>query len=211
MNIPLYSQNGEIKGEITLNPRIFEVEVNEDVIHRSLIRQLANARKPIAQTKTRGEVRGGGKKPWKQKGTGRARQGSSRAPHWRGGGVTFGPTSMRNFTKRMPKKERRKALFSLLAGKAKESKIIALEEYKTEKPKTKTFHQLLQKLPFDRNVLVVLAQKNEIIQKSSNNLPYAKSILVSYLNPVDLLNYRTILFLKDAFKKLEDVFLKDER
>ncbi len=211
MKIDVYSQNGEKNGQISLNPRIFDVKINHQTIHRALMMQLNNTRKPVAHTKTKGLVRGGGRKPWRQKGTGRARQGSRRAPHWRGGGVIFGPDNTRNFVVKMPTQEKRMALFSILSAKAKETQIIALESFQTEKPKTKTLNQLLKKLPIERNVLIVLPEKNKTLQLSAKNLSFAKAILVNYLNPHDLLTYRKILFLKEALEKLEKLFLKKEK
>lgn len=205
MKIDLYAQTGEKKGQVELNKEFFEVPYNEDLIHQALVRQHANGRVAIAHTKTRGEVRGGGRKPFRQKGTGSARQGSRRNPHFRGGGVVFGPRNNRNFSVDMPKKQRRKALFSALSAKAKADQIIALEKYEGE-VKTKTFAELLNKLPIERNVLVVIQEKNEVIQKSTNNLANAKTIIVNYLNIADLQKYRKVLFLQDALPKMEEIF-----
>jgi len=208
MKVDLYSQKGEKSGSLELPKEIFEIEFNEKLIHQALIRQLANGRVAIAHTKTRGEVSGGGKKPFKQKGTGRARQGTIRAPHMKGGGVVFGPRNDRNFSKDMPRKQRRKALFSALSEKARNNEIIALEDYIGEKPKTRDFVALIGKLPIDRNVLIVIPEKNELIQKSSSNIPNAKTILANYVNIHDLQKYKKILLMKDAVKKLEETFLK---
>ncbi len=205
MKIDLYAQTGEKKGQIELNKEFFEVPYNEDLIHQALIRQQANQRIAIADTKTKGEIRGGGRKPFRQKGTGNARQGSIRNPHYRGGGTVFGPTKERNYEVDMPKKQRRKALLSALSAKAKNEQIIALESYEGE-VKTKAFAELLKKLPVERNVLVVIPEKNEVIQKSTSNLANAKTILVNYLNIADLQKYRKVLFLKDALPKMEEIF-----
>ena len=205
MKIDLYTQNGEKKGQVELKKEFFEVPYNEDLIHQALVRQHANKRIAIAHTKTKSEVQGGGRKPYRQKGTGSARQGSRRNPHFKGGGVVFGPSKDRNFKVDMPKKQRRKALFSALSVKAKNDQIIALEKYEGE-IKTKAFAELLKKLPIERNVLVVIPEKNEVIQKSTNNLPNAKTIIVNYLNIADLQKYRKVLFLKDALSKMEEVF-----
>jgi len=147
MKIDLYQQSGEKKGTVEATDAIFKVPVNNELIRLSVIRQLANARQPSAHVKHRGEVRGGGKKPWKQKGTGRARFGSTRNPIWRSGGVAFGPRNTRNYTLNMPKKARRAALFSCLSQKAAENKVFALDTYQTETPKTKAFNLFLSKLP----------------------------------------------------------------
>jgi large subunit ribosomal protein L4 len=205
MKVDLYTQTGEKKGQVELKKEFFEVPYNEDLIHQALVRQHANKRVAIAHTKTRGEVRGGGRKPFRQKGTGSARQGSRTTPNLRGGGVVFGPRNDRNFTVDMPKKQRRKALFSALSVKAKADQIIALESYEGE-VKTKAFADLIKKLPIERNVLVVIAEKNEVIQRSASNLANAKIIIVNYLNIADLQKYRKVLFLKDALPKMEEVF-----
>jgi len=173
------------------------------------LRQTANARhSAIAHAKTRGEVRGGGRKPWRQKGTGRARFGSIRNPIWRGGGVTFGPTNERNYSKNMTKKARRIALFSCLSVKAGDNQVFALDKFELKEPKAKEFVQMMSKLPVDRSLLVVLGEKDEITEKSANNLPNVKTILVNYLNPYDLLKYEKVMFLESALKKAEELFLK---
>lgn len=205
MKVDLYSQKGEKTGQVELKKEFFEVPYNEDLIHQALVRQHANKRVAIAHTKTRSEVRGGGRKPFRQKGTGSARQGSRRNPHFKGGGVVFGPRNDREYSVDMPRKQRRKALFSALSAKAKADQIIALDKYEGE-VKTKAFAEMLKKLPIERNVLVVIPEKNEVIQKSTSNLENAKTILVNYLNIADLQKYRKVLFLKDALPKMEEVF-----
>ncbi len=210
--IALYNQNGEKKGDLTASDKIFGVTFHKDLIHQALIRQLANARvASIAHTKTKAEVKGGGAKPFRQKGTGRARQGSIRNPHYVGGGVAFGPRNERNFKKDMPKKQRRTALFSALSAKLKDDQIFALEEYKTEQPKTKAFVEMLHKLPISDDVLVVLPEKDETIQKSARNIPFAKTILVNYLNIADLQKYKHVMFIKDAVAKLEAIYISEEK
>ncbi|HMR01149.1 MAG TPA: 50S ribosomal protein L4 [Candidatus Gracilibacteria bacterium] len=206
--VALYNQKGDKKGDVTVSDAIFAAKFNEDLIHQALVRQLANARLGmIAHTKTRAEVRGGGRKPFRQKGTGRARQGSTRSPQQIGGGVAHGPRNNRNFKKDMPKKQRRLALFSALSAKLGENKIIALDKYEGE-VKTKPFAEMLKKLPIEKEVLVVVAEKNELIQKSSSNIPFAKSLLVNYLNIADLQKYDTVLFEEAALKKIEEVFIE---
>lgn len=206
MKIPLYSQDGSKKGEVTVPEEIFGQKMNEALVHRILLLQLANKRHPIAHTLTKGEVRGGGKKPYAQKHTGRARQGSSRNPHFRGGGVAFGPRNVQNFKLSASKNERRKALFCALSAKFKNNRIAALEDYVTEKPKTKMFAAMLKKLPFEKDILLVLPQKNELVTKSSQNIPHVKTLLVNYLNIADLLKYHDVVFLKDALPKLSEIF-----
>lgn len=208
MKIPLYSQDGNKKGEVTISEEIFGQKMNEALVHRMLLLQLANKRHPIAHTLTKGEVRGGGKKPHRQKHTGWARQGSSRNPHFKGGGVAFGPRNVRNFKLSANKNERRKALFCALSAKFKDSRIAALEDYVTEKPKTKTFAAMLKKLPFEKDILLVLPQKNELITKSSRNISRVKTLLVNYINIADLLKYHDVVFFKDALPKLSEIFAK---
>jgi len=203
----VYNQAGEEVGSKDLNKEIFEAKVNEGLMHEALVRQQANARYNLAKTKDRSDVRGGGAKPFRQKGTGRARQGTIRAPQMKGGGVVFGPSGERNFSMQMPKKQRRAALFSALTVKAKEKSIFGLEKY-DEEIKTKTFAGLLAKLPVERNLLLVLSEKNEIIEKSTNNIPTVKTIQVQYLNIADLMKYRKVCFVGDSDKKIEEIFLK---
>lgn len=207
MKVDLYKQSGEKSGTLDLPKEIFEIPFNEELIHQALVRQLANKRVAIAHTKTRAEVRGGGRKPFRQKGTGNARQGTIRSPLMKGGGIVFGPRNNRNFSKDMPKKQRRKALFSALSEKARNNEIIGLEAYEAKEAKTKDFAEMLKKLPIERNALVVIPEKNTVIQKSSSNLANAKTILASYLNIHDLQKYKKVVFLKDSVAKLEEVFL----
>lgn len=206
MKVDLYTQTGEKNGTIELPKEIFEIPFNKDLVHQALVRQLANARNPIAHTKTKGEIRGGGRKPFRQKGTGNARQGSTRNPHMKGGGIALGPRNTRNFELDMPKKQRRKALFSALSEKARTNGVFALEGYELKDPKTKTFAEMLTKIP-GRDVLIVISGKNEMIQKSSRNLKNAKTILVNYINIQDLQKYDTVLLLKDAIEKMKEVYL----
>lgn len=207
MKIDLYTQKGEKKGTTDVSESIFNAPVNDELVRLSLIRQMSNARRAIAHSKNRGEVRGGGRKPWRQKGTGRARFGSTRNPIWRGGGVAFGPRNTRNFDKNMPKKARRNALFSILSQKASANEIFALDSYKVDVPKTKDFNTLLGKLPVTRSLLIVSQEKNLSLEKSVSNIPNVKLILVNYLNPHDLLKYEKIMFLEPALKKAEELFL----
>ena len=210
--IDLYNQSGQKQGTITVSDKIFATKFNKDLVHQALLRQLSNARPGVyAHTKTKAEVRGGGRKPFRQKGTGKARQGSIRNPHWIGGGVAFGPRNNRNFQKDMPKKQRRLALFSALSLKMTENKIMALDKYEAKKINTQSFIKTLQSLPIDKDVLIVLPEKNEIVEKSSRNLPFTKTILVNYINIADLQKYDNILFLgEDSVKKLEEIFLPTE-
>lgn len=208
MKIDLYQQSGAKKGTVDVKDEMFKAPVNEELMRLALIRQLANARQATAQTKKRGEVRGGGRKPWKQKGTGRARFGSSRNPIWRGGGVVFGPSNERNFTKQMPKKARRAALFSGLSQKAAENAVFALDKFEGKAPKTKDFAAMMAKLPVERSLLVVMGEKDAILEKSANNLPNVKTILVDYLNLHDLLKYEKVMFMESALTRAQELFLK---
>ncbi len=210
MKVDLYTQTGDKNGTLELPKEIFEIPFNKDLVHQALVRQLANERTSIAHTKTKGEVRGGGKKPFRQKGTGNARQGSTRNPHMKGGGVVFGPRSIRNFEISMPKKQRRKALFSALSEKARNSEIIALEGFTAEKPRTKDFANMLKLLPIERTVLVVIPEKNTIVQKSSRNIANAKTITANYLNIQDLRKYKKVLLFKDSVAKIKETFLSKD-
>lgn len=205
MKATLYNQKGDVKGEVTLNKDMFEVPMNASLLQRMLQYQMNNARISTAHVKTRGDVKGGGRKPFRQKGTGNARQGTIRAPHMKGGGVVFGPKSCRNFSEMMPKKQRRKALFTALSAKAAEGKIMALDKYEGD-IKTKSFVTMLSKMPIERNCLVVIPEKSEIVQKSAANLPNAKTILVNYLNVFDIMKFGNVLFVGDALEKMEEVF-----
>lgn len=205
MKAPLYNQKGEQKGDIALNEKVFGAKINPALMHQAVLLQMANSRKSIAHTKVQGEVRGGGRKPYRQKGTGRARQGSIRAPHYKGGGVVFGPRSKRNFTVKMPTGERRRAVLSALSSKVKN--VLVLDAYKNS-VKTKLFAEMVKALPVPRSVLMVLPAKNEALEKSARNLPRVKTILASYLNVKDILQYHSLLFLEDALPVVEKTFLK---
>lgn len=206
MKFDLYTQTGEKKGQIEGNKKFFEAKVNADLMHQALVLQQANYRNPYAHTLTKAEVRGGGRKPYSQKSTGNARQGSTRNPQWKGGGVAFGPRNVRNYTVAMPKKQRRAALFSALTVKAQNNQIFALDKYDTKEIKTKMFAQMIEKLPVEKDLLVVIPVKNPIVQKSSKNIPFVKTILVNYLNIADLQKYEKVMFLKDSFEKMEEMY-----
>lgn len=209
--VVLYNQNGEKIGDVKVSERIFGQKFNQDLVHQALVRQLANKRLGvIAHTKTRSDVRGGGRKPFRQKGTGRARQGSTRDPHQIGGGVAHGPRNVKNYKKMMPKKQRRQALFCALSAKLEEKKILALDKYESTEMKTKPFADMLKKLPIEKDVLIVIPEKDRPFQKSSNNIPFAKTLLVNYLNIADLQKHDHVLFLETALKKLEEVFITSQ-
>ena len=202
--IDLYSMQGDNKGKVSLSEEVFAVPANNAVMHQALVRQLANRRRGTASTKTRGEVRGGGKKPWRQKGTGRARHGSIRSPLWKGGGITFGPRP-RDFSKDMPKKMRRLALKCALSDKVFNNRVIALDQLVMEKPKTKAFVSMMEKLSLKESTLFITKDKDFSVEKSASNLPSAKVIDTGILNIHDLLRFDRLVITVDAIKKVEEV------
>lgn len=203
MKAPLYNQVGEKKGDIALSKDIFEIEGGEGLVHSYLIYQQKSARRPIAHVMNKGDVSGGGKKPFAQKGTGRARQGSTRNPHMKGGGNAFGPKKWQVFSIMMPRQMRRKALYQILSIKAKDGKVLALDHYEVEKPKTKDFANLIKKLPIERDVLIVGNREEKMLRTCSRNLKNVKVIMSGYLNPADLLKYEAVLFTETALKDLQ--------
>jgi len=210
MKITLFNQQGEEEGKINLPKEIFDVPKNDALIFEGMVRYFSNMRSGNACTKTRGEVRGGSRKPWRQKGTGRARQGTNSSPIWRGGGVVFGPKGKNNFEKKMPKKMRRKALFSALSVKQKEKIICGLNNFnfKDDKPKTKLFAEFLVKIKADRKILLVLNNNQVALEKSVRNIPEVKTIKVHFLNIPDVLKAHKIIFLSSAIDEIKDTFLK---
>lgn len=209
MKVAIYNASGEESGSLELHERIFGAKVNKDLMHRAVVMRLANRRNPIAHVKTRAEVAATRKKMFRQKGSGNARRGNKTAPLLRGGGVAHGPRNNVNFSKQMPKKERRMALFSSLSAKKNEKDIFAFEGLDFAKPKTKDFVALLKKFPEAKKVLFVLPEKDRVFEKSCSNIPGVSHILVHYLNPYDVLKAEKICFLTDSFKKLEEVFLSE--
>ncbi|MDP2910316.1 MAG: 50S ribosomal protein L4 [bacterium] len=209
MKIKVFNQNKEAIKEIELPKEIFEIETNSDLIHQVILVQRANRRQKTAKTKDRSEVRGGGKKPWRQKGTGRARHGSIRSPLWRGGGVTFGPNLEKVFKKRIPKKMRIKALFMVLSAKAKENLFLVLDKLEFEKPKTKKMAEILNKLFLkDGSGLVVLSKMDKNLILSVRNISGVNSIQAKDLNVLDLLSYKYVLISEAGIKKIRETFLK---
>ncbi|MFA6024176.1 MAG: 50S ribosomal protein L4 [Candidatus Gracilibacteria bacterium] len=206
MKAPLYNQAGEKKGEVSLPKNIFEVEGGEGIVHNYLVYQQKSARKPIAHVLNKSDVSGGGKKPFAQKHTGRARQGSTRNPHMKGGGRAFGPKKWQNFAIMMPKKQRNRALFQILSMKAKDGKIFALDKFELEAPKTKVFANFLEKLDLKRDILVVGNREEKVLKSSSQNVDKAKVIMSNYLNPQDLLTYDAVLFTEAALKDIEGTY-----
>lgn len=204
----LYNQNGEVIGEIELPEKIFKTPWKPALVHQVLVALQANRRKPIAHTKDRSEVRGGGRKPWRQKGTGRARHGSIRSPLWRGGGVTFGPRKERVFAKKINKKMKRIALFSVLAKKLADQEIKVVEKIELEKPKTRLAEKILEKFfPKKKNAgLVIIPQAQKDLTRAIRNLSFAQITTVDKLNVEELLKYKYLLFFKEAINLLEKIY-----
>jgi large subunit ribosomal protein L4 len=202
MQISVRNMAGETVGEIELRDDIFGVPVNVPVMHQAFVRQQANARLGTHKTKTRGEVRGGGRKPWRQKGTGRARHGSIREPQWRGGGIVFGPRP-RSYRKKMPRKMRRLAYRSALSVKAGEGQIIILDDLQMSAPKTREMVAVLEALVGDSSALILLPGENVNVEKSVSNLPNVKTLRANYLNIRDLLSYDYLLVPLGALEIIE--------
>ncbi|WP_302187759.1 50S ribosomal protein L4 [uncultured Lactobacillus sp.] len=201
-NFKLMDQNGNQAGEVALNDNVFSVEPNEAVVFDAIIRQRAGKRQGTSKVRNRSAVRGGGKKPWRQKGTGRARQGSIRAPQWRGGGIVFGPTP-RSYAYSMPRKQRRLAIKSVLSQKVLDQNLVVLDKLTLAAPKTKDFVAILNGLKLEGKVLVVSDDKN--VQLSAKNLPKVKVVPVNSLNVEDVVNYDKLVMTQDDVKKIEEV------
>ena len=212
MKISLYNQQAAKVGEAELNDKIFSVKPNLHLITESVRIQLSNSRQGGGHTKTRGDVRGGGKKPWRQKGTGRARAGSSRSPIWRGGGVTFGPTSDRNWSLKINKKAKTKALFMSLSDKVANNAFLVVDQIKLDTPKTKEFKKIWDSFSKEKLVakktLLVVASKDDSAIRASRNLKGITPIIASNLNIVDIMKADNLLVTKDAVEKIEKTFLK---
>jgi len=208
MKTIVYNQKGDEVGKVELPKEVFEVPLNTDLVHQVVLVQMANRRQISAKVKTRAEVRGGGRKPWRQKGTGRARVGSTRSPIWRGGGITFGPTTEKVFKKKIPKKMRRKALFMVLSAKAKENLLLVLDKLEIEKAKTKAMAKILNKLFLKKGSgLIILLHKDKNIIKATRNIPKTVTAQAKDLNVLDLLSYKYILMPKEVIKVIKDTFL----
>ena len=203
--VKLYNVAGEAAGEIELNDSVFGVDYNEAVIHQAVVRQMANERLGTHATKTRGLVRGGGKKPWKQKGTGRARQGSIRAPQWTHGGIVFAPKP-RDYSYTLNKKVKRLALKSVLSAKAQEENIVVIDEIKLDAIKTKPMASFLKAVGADTKALVVTAENNEVVVKSAANIPGVLVTFANLINVYDILNAKKLVVDKAALAKIEEVF-----
>lgn len=231
----IYNKEGEVSGEINVSDDIFGLQINLDLIHQAMVAQMSRIRPVLAHAKGRSEVRGGGKKPWRQKGTGRARAGSSRSPIWIGGGVTFGPTKDRNFSKGINKKMRRKAMFMVLSDKVKNNSLAILEKFDLAEFKTRVFSDILKNLEAGvfktkkekkekeeknekkekkakkddrRSILFVNAKRDEKIKYSGRNLAGIEIINLDNINILDLLKYRNVVFTDEAIEKLEETYKK---
>lgn len=204
--VKVYNQKGEAVREKELNNDLFNLIPNVALIHQVVETQQANSRLNLAHTKTRADVKGGGRKPWKQKGTGRARHGSNRSPIWVGGGITFGPRNDRNFTKSLNKKMKQKALYMCLSDRVMNDNLLLIEDLKVESVKTKDIKAILKNLSVEKKVLIVLAKQDLDIVKASNNLKNIKIILANSLNCVDILNYPTVLMVEDAVEVIENTY-----
>lgn len=210
MKIKVYNQSAEFAHDLELSDKIFNIPANKELLHQALVTQMANERQVLADTKDRSEVSGGGKKPWKQKGTGRARVGSSRSPIWRSGGVTFGPTNDRNFSKKINKKMKQKALFMALSDKVANNNLVILDSLQMTEFKTKKFNEVLTAIESKilnndrRNILVINESKDEKIRFSARNLKGVEIINLENINIVDLLKYKNLMLTEAAVKILEE-------
>ncbi len=219
IKVKVYNQKAESVGELELSLEIFGVEVNEALVHQAVVTQMANQRQVLSHTKDRSEVRGGGRKPWRQKGTGRARAGSIRSPLWIGGGVTFGPTKERNFKKKINKKMKRKAIFMALSDKVSNNNLIVVDKIELKEFKTKTFNEILEKLEKKvlkkedkekRSILIINENKDEKIKYSGRNLSGVEIINPENINIIDLLKYKNLLITKATIKLLEDKYINNK-
>ena len=203
-NVSVYNMEGNEVGKMDLNDAVFGVEVNEHLVHMAVVAQLANNRQGTQKAKTRSEVSGGGRKPWRQNGTGHARQGSTRAPQWTGGGIVFAPTP-RDYTIRLNKKEKRAALKSALTSRVLENKFIVVDELKLDEIKTKKFQNVLNNLKVNK-ALVVVDENSDNVVKSAKNIQSVKTAYVNTINVYDILKYNTVVATKAAVANIEEVY-----
>ena len=203
-NVSVYNMEGKEVGTIELNDAVFGVEVNEHLVHMAVVNQLANNRQGTQSAKTRSEVSGGGRKPWRQKGTGHARQGSTRAPQWTGGGIVFAPKP-RDYSFKMNKKEKKLALLSALTSKVADNKIVVLDAFNLDEVKTKKFAEVMSNLKVDK-ALVVIEGENKNVVLSGRNIPTVKVSATNEINTYDVLKYETLVVTKAAVEKLEEVY-----
>ena len=203
-NVSVFNMEGKEVGTIELNDAVFGVEINENLVHQAVVLQLANNRQGTQKAKTRSEVSGGGRKPWRQKGTGHARQGSTRAPQWTGGGVVFAPVP-RDYSFKMNKKEKRAALKSVLTSRVQENKLVVLDELKLDAVKTKDFVKVMSNLKVENALVVTAAQDNNVVL-SARNVPGVETSVAANINVYDVLNHKTLVVTKDAVASIEEVF-----
>lgn len=221
MKVDLYNQNAEKVGVEEIPDKIFNLKINKDLLHQVIVAYQSNKKKVTAHTKTRGEVRGGGRKPWRQKGTGRARHGSIRSPLWRGGGIVFGPTNKLNFKKKINKKIKRKAILMALSSKAKDGEMLLIDDLKLDIAKTKKMISILNGLIGVLNpkivknkkrtklsVLIIIPDKDEILFRASNNIPKVLITTAKNINALDILSYKYLILLKDSIDVIEKTFVK---
>ena len=201
--VSVYNMDGKEVGTTELSDAVFGVEVNEHLVHMAVLSQLANKRQGTQKAKTRSEVSGGGRKPWRQKGTGHARQGSTRAPQWTGGGMVFAPVP-RDYSFKMNRKEKAGALKSVLSDKVNENKLIVLDELKLDEIKTKRFAEIMKNLNVDK-AYVILADKDDVVSASAKNIPAVKTTQTGSISVYDALKYGTVILTQDAVKKIEEV------
>lgn len=218
LKVNVYNQNGEQSGEINLSDKVFSLEVNSDLVHQAMVAQTSSERQVLAHTKTKSEVRGGGKKPWKQKGTGRARAGSSRSPLWIGGGVTFGPRKDRNFDKKINKKMRQKALLMVLSDRLKNDGLVVVDKFEMKEFKTKSFNDSLKKIEknfkdFDpnkkRSILFINDDRDNKVLNSGRNLVGLEIINLENINIIDLLRMKNLLISKSAIEEINNRYSKE--
>ena len=202
--VSVVNMEGKEVGTIDLSDAVFGVEINEHLVHLAVVQQLANNRQGTQKAKTRSEVSGGGRKPWRQKGTGHARQGSTRSPQWTGGGVVFAPVP-RDYSFKLNKKEKRAALKSALTSKVNDQKLIVIDELKLDEIKTKKFAEVLKNIGANK-ALVVMNEKNDNVILSARNIPDAKTALTSTINVYDVMNAGTVVLTKDAVATIEEVY-----
>ena len=203
-NVSVYNMEGKEVGKMDLNDAVFGVEINEHLVHMAVVQNLANKRQGTQKAKTRSEVSGGGRKPWRQKGTGHARQGSTRSPQWKGGGVVFAPTP-RDYSFKMNKKEKRAALKSVLTSRVQDNKLIVLDELKLDAIKTKEFKKVMDNLKVGKAMVVIDGQDENVIL-SARNLPTVNTAVAENINVYDILKGDTLVLTKDAVAKIEEVF-----
>ena len=209
-SLKIYNQEGKEVSEMGLNVAIFGLPWNADLVHQAVRVAFANQRPVLASTKDRSKVRGGGRKPWRQKGTGRARHGSIRSPLWRGGGITFGPTNERNFKLKINKKMVQKAFLTALSGKVKDNEVLILDELMPSVPKTKEMAKVMSNFPKVKSALLIMSEPNENVKRSGNNLPNLEITNINNLNILNVLKYQYLIFTKEGIEYLNKKYVTDK-